>query len=84
MTFVDAVEHCGKLNTTICKLNMHSKCIGVDLDSNANVRPPIILISSDSPESFNDVAVEIEKRHLTKAMYIIWTDFERVDLMNFR
>ena len=22
MTFIDAVEHCGKLNTTICMLNM--------------------------------------------------------------
>ena len=41
-------------------------------------------MSSDSPESFNDVAIEFEKRNLTKEMFIIWTDFERVDLMNFR
>ena len=26
MTFVEAVEHCGKLNTSICMLNLHSKC----------------------------------------------------------
>ena len=39
---------------------------------------------SDSPESFDDVAAEFELRNLTKPMYIIWTDFERVDLMKFR
>ena len=38
----------------------------------------------DSPESFDDVALEFEKRNLTKVSYIIWTDFERVDLMKFR
>ena len=84
MTFVDAVEHCGKLNTTICKLNMHSKCFRVKVKANSNAWPPILLMSSDSPESFNDVAGEFEKRNLTKAIYIIWTDFERVDFINFR
>ena len=40
--------------------------------------------TSDSPESFDDVAAEFEQRNLTKPIYIIWTDFERVDFMKFR
>ena len=71
MTFKDAVDHCERLNTTICKLNIIS----------VNVCDWFFL---DSPESFDDVALEFEKRNLTKVSYIIWTDFERVDLMKFR
>ena len=40
--------------------------------------------SLDSPERFDDVAAEFERKNLTKSFYIIWTDYERVDFMNFR
>ena len=75
MTFTEAQIHCKGLNSTICKspsINMPES------------RSKAIKANSVSPLNFEEIKNLIEEKNLTDEQYIIWTDFERVNLTHFR
>ena len=71
MTYVDAVDYCKSHNTTICE-----SLPGRQLTSEITIL--------DSPGRFDDIIDEFEKRNMTKGLFIIWTDFQRVKQIKFR
>ena len=85
MTFTEAHNECSIQNSTICKFSHWrfsiSSLIGQNLNCFASIGPDINLVS---PLNFVEIKEIINEMNITELRYIIWTDFERINMTHFR
>ena len=75
MTFHEAQIHCIKLNSTICEFQQNFVCAFDYMYWKNNLVSPL-----------NNAEIDelLKKKNIMEKQYIIWTDFERINMTHFR
>ena len=75
MTFHEAQIHCSKLNSTICEFQQNFVCALDNMYWKKNLVSPL-----------NNAEIEelLKEKNIMEKQYIIWTDFERINMTHFR
>ena len=74
MTFKAASEHCANLSSHICEFRTLK----------FRVREQMLRNNSDTPKNFDEISEAIEHTNLSNESFVVWTDFERINMTHFR
>ena len=74
LTFKAASEHCANLSSHICE----------SPTLKFRVQEQMLKNNSDTPKNFDEVSRAMEQANLNNQSFVVWTDFERINMTHFR